>query len=105
MHRAVTGDELRIHLYDPQSQQQSREWRRPGSQRPVRSGMEPTTGKVLATIFWDADRILLIDYLEENVTITGHYYDELLFNLREAIKEKRRGEGSDIFQVHKLETW
>ncbi|EYC23391.1 hypothetical protein Y032_0015g2624 [Ancylostoma ceylanicum] len=53
--------------------------------------MEPTAGKVLATIFWDAEGILLVDYLKENATITGHYYANLLFQLREAIKEKRRG--------------
>ncbi|EYB92684.1 hypothetical protein Y032_0191g1317 [Ancylostoma ceylanicum] len=66
-------------------------WRRADSPRPVRPRMEPTAGKVLATIFWDAEGILLVDYLKENATITGHYYANLLFQLREAIKEKRRG--------------
>ncbi|EYC37300.1 hypothetical protein Y032_0807g2447 [Ancylostoma ceylanicum] len=91
LQRVVTGDELWIHHYDPESQEQSREWRRPGSPRPVRPRMEPTAGKVLATIFWDAEGILLVDYLKENATIAGHYYANLLFQLREAIKEKRRG--------------
>ncbi|EYC13934.1 hypothetical protein Y032_0042g609 [Ancylostoma ceylanicum] len=53
--------------------------------------MEPMAGKVLATIFWDTDGILSVDYLKGNATITGHYYANLLFQLREAIKEKRRG--------------
>ncbi|EYB97676.1 hypothetical protein Y032_0138g2052 [Ancylostoma ceylanicum] len=91
LQRVVTGDELWIHHYDPESQEQSRERTRPGSPRPVRPRMEPTAGKVLVTTFWDAEGILLVDYLKENATITGHYYANLLFQLREAIKEKRRG--------------
>jgi len=51
----------------------------------------PSAGKVMATIFWDAQRILLTDYLPRGQTITGSYYAQLVLKLREAIKEKRRG--------------
>ncbi|EYC38962.1 hypothetical protein Y032_0684g1507 [Ancylostoma ceylanicum] len=44
--------------------------------------MEPTAGEVLATIFWVAEGIVLVDYLIENATITGHYYANLPFQLR-----------------------
>ena len=43
----------------------------------------------MATVFWDANGILLIDYLEKCKTITGPYYAVLLDQLAVQIKEKR----------------
>ena len=45
----------------------------------------------MCTIFWDAEGILLIDFIPQKVTITGVYYADLLHKLRLSIKEKRRG--------------
>jgi len=44
--------------------------------------------KVLASIFWDQDGILFIDYLS---TINAEYYSSLLVQLKDILKEKRRG--------------
>ena len=68
--RIVTGDEVWLHHYDPESEQQSKEWKHPGSPRKVRVHPEPREGKVMATIFWDAEGILLIDYVPKNTKIT-----------------------------------
>ena len=45
----------------------------------------------MASVFKDADGILLIDYLQKGQTINGTYYASLLMQLREKIKIKRRG--------------
>ena len=45
----------------------------------------------MATVFWDAEGIVLIDYLEHGSTITGTYYADLIGKCRAALKEKRRG--------------
>jgi len=50
-----------------------------------------TTGKVLASIFWDQDGILLIDYLPKGQTINAEYYSSLLVQLKDILKEKCRG--------------
>ena len=34
----------------------------------------PSTGKVMASVFWDAKRIMLIDHLEKRKTIIEEYY-------------------------------
>jgi hypothetical protein len=34
----------------------------------------PSAGKVMASVFWDAEGILFIDYLEKDKTITEKYY-------------------------------
>jgi transposase len=43
----------------------------------------------MALVFWDAEGILLIDYLEKGKTITGEYYSNLLTRLDEKNREKR----------------
>ncbi|KFD61064.1 hypothetical protein M514_07199 [Trichuris suis] len=84
--RIVTGDELWLSHYDPESGQQSSQWKHTDSPRPVRARIEPRPGKVLATIFWDAKGILLIDYMEHGATVTGKQYANLLHLLRHTIK-------------------
>ncbi|KFD56762.1 hypothetical protein M513_02439 [Trichuris suis] len=91
LQRMVTSDEMWLCHYDHESEQQSRQWKHVNSPRPKRARLEPRLGRILATIFWDTEGILLIDYMEDGGTITGKYYANLLLQLREEIKEKRRG--------------
>ena len=53
--------------------------------------MQKSAGKVLASIFWDQEGILIIDYLPKSQTINAEYYSSLLVQLRDIVKEKRRG--------------
>ena len=41
--------------------------------------------------FWDQDCILRIDYLPKGQTINAEYYSSLLVQLKDIVKEKRRG--------------
>jgi hypothetical protein len=43
----------------------------------------PSAGKVMASVFWDAEGILFIDYLENGKTITEEYYSNFLTRLDE----------------------
>jgi len=43
----------------------------------------------MASVFWDAEGILFIDYLEKGKTITGEYYSNLLTRLDKKICEER----------------
>ena len=43
----------------------------------------------MTSVFWDAEGILFIDYLEKGKTVTGEYYSNLLTRLDEKIREKR----------------
>jgi hypothetical protein len=47
--------------------------------------------KVLASVFWDKDGILLIDYLEKGATITAKYYIALLGKMKQELVSKHRG--------------
>jgi len=58
---------------------------------PKKFGVQKSAGKVLASIFWDQDGILLIDYLPKGQTINAEYYSSLLGQLKDILKEKRHG--------------
>jgi len=42
----------------------------------------------MATVFWDSQGIILIDYLQKDKTITREYYATLLNRLKEELKKK-----------------
>ena len=66
--RLVTVNETGLYHYDPETKQQSLEWRHYGSPHPKKFRVQKSAEKVLASIFWDQDGILLIDYLTEGIT-------------------------------------
>jgi hypothetical protein len=43
----------------------------------------------MASVFWNAEGILFIDYLETGKTITGEYYSNLFTKLEKKIRAKR----------------
>jgi len=53
--------------------------------------VQKSAGKVLGSIFWDQDGILLIGYLPKGQIINAEYYSSLLVELKDILKEKRRG--------------
>ena len=89
--RLVTVDETWVHYYEPENKAQSRQWVGPGSPRLKKFKTQPSAGKVMATVFWGAKGVIMLDVLPKRSTITGVYYANLLDQLRTAIREKRRG--------------
>ena len=88
--RFITVDETWVHHYTPKTKQRFKQWNSHGECVPKKAKAVSSAGKVMATIFWDANDILLIGYLEKGKTITGAYYAALLDQLAVQIKEKRQ---------------
>jgi histone-lysine N-methyltransferase SETMAR len=91
LNRIVTGDETWLYLYDPAPKQATMEWHTAEDRVPVKPEQQKSSGKVMATVFFDCQGILLIQYLEPGQTVTAARYEYVLTSLREAIKENRRG--------------
>ena len=87
----VTGDETMVLYHDPLSKRESMEWRFPGEPPPRKAKVTQSSKKIMATIFWDCEGILLIDFKERNTTVNATYYASLLHELRASIREKRPG--------------
>jgi len=93
--RLVTMDETWLYHYDPETKQQSVEWRHSGSPRPKKLRMQKSAGNLLASIFWGLDGILIIDYLPNGQTPKAEYYLSLLVQLKDIWKKTPR----EVYQV------
>jgi hypothetical protein len=88
--RFIAMDEIWIRHYTPESKQQSKQWTEAGCSAPKKTRSVLSAGKFIASVFWDAEGILFIDYLEKGKTITGeYYYSSLLTRVDEKNCEKR----------------
>jgi len=89
--RLVTTDKTSLYHCDLVTKQQSMEWRHRGSPQPKKFRVQKSAGKVLASIFWDQDGILLIEYLPKGQTINAEYYSSPLVQLKDILKENTTG--------------
>ena len=83
-------DETWLYRHDPETKQQSMEWRHSCSTHPKKFRVQKSAGKVLASNFWNQDGILLTEYLPKGQTIKAGYYSSLLLQPKDILKEKRR---------------
>ena len=82
--RLVTGDETWLHHWDPDTKNESMQWKRPGSPPPKKFRTQSSASKVIAMVFWDSKGIILIDYKPAGTSITGEYYANVIKQLRVA---------------------
>ncbi|GBN77026.1 hypothetical protein AVEN_202702-1 [Araneus ventricosus] len=78
LNKIVTGDETWVCLVTPQSKQQSMEWKH--SRSPTKKKFKTTLSahKIMCTVFWDRQGILLVDFLPRGETINAVRYCETL---------------------------
>ena len=88
LHKYVTMDETWIHYFTLESNWQSAGWRTADESRPKQTKMRTSADKVLASIFWNAQGILFLDYLEKGRTINSEYHIALLMHLMEETTKK-----------------
>ena len=91
--RFLTQDECWVHHFEPETKRQSMQRKHSTFPAPKKAKVVSSAGKVMASVFWNAKGIVLIDYryLQKGKTINGEYYAKLLRELRQAIKSKRSG--------------
>jgi histone-lysine N-methyltransferase SETMAR len=51
-----------VYFFDPETKQQSMEWKHRGSTRPKKLRAQKLSGKVLASVFWDIRGVIMLDY-------------------------------------------
>jgi hypothetical protein len=90
----VTIDETWIYIYHPETKEQCEERRHRGSPSPKKFKTQNTSSKVLASVFWNRDGILLVEYLEKGATITAQHYVALVGKLKQELVSKHRAKTS-----------
>ena len=86
--RVVTQDETCVHHFEPESKMQSMQWKHPGSPPPKKFIRVSSTGKVMTSVFWDSQGVIMIDYFEQGRTINGAYYAAELRLLHQETENK-----------------
>jgi len=61
-------DETWAHHFDPETKQQSKQWKHATSPTPVKFRKIASAGKIMASVFWDSEGVLMIGYLERGKT-------------------------------------
>ena len=74
MQQIVTGDEIWIHHFEPESKTPSMEWHHPTSPRSKKFKSEQSAGKVIVNVFWDSVGVILVDFMSKGTTINSDVY-------------------------------
>jgi histone-lysine N-methyltransferase SETMAR len=69
--KIITDDETWVYHWDPRTKQESMQWVHKGSPSPKKARMQNSSGKLMATVFWDMEGNLLIEYMKKGFTIIG----------------------------------
>jgi len=89
--RIVTGDESWFHHFESEMKQQSMEWHHLHSPSEKKAKTVPSAAKVMGTVFWDAEGLILAEFLEPGQTITAARYVQALHKFRCALRDIRLG--------------
>ena len=79
--QVVTQDETWVHHFDPESKKQSMQWKHPSSPPSKKFKRVSSARKVMASIFWDNQGVVRVDYLREGCTINSAFHAEELRRL------------------------
>ncbi len=86
--RIITGNEMWVHYWMPESTVASMQWKHKDKKALKKFKKTASTGKVMATVFWDWQEVLLVEYLPRKQNVTQETYFDTILHLRNAIKRK-----------------
>jgi histone-lysine N-methyltransferase SETMAR len=84
--RIITGDESWVYGYDPETKQQSLQWKSPLSPRPKKARMSRSSMKPMLIVFFDIRGIVHCEFVPQGQTVNKKFYCEVLRHLREKIR-------------------
>jgi hypothetical protein len=76
--------------YDPDNKRQSMEYRHKGSPAPNKCKTKASAEKLMLTVFWKAEGVVLTDFLENGATVNSERYIETLRTLKNASRGRRQ---------------
>ena len=76
-------------------------WKHKASPTPKKFRVQQSAGKIMKTVFWNSEGVLLLEFMSHKTTITGDTYASTMVALRENIKQKHCGKlSSDVLLIH-----
>jgi len=97
----ITGDETWLYCYDPETKQQSSQWKHLSSPCPKKVRQVKSNIKSMLVIFFACESIVHTEFVRVSQTVNQHYYREVLY-LREQVclKCPERWQKQDWFIRH-----
>jgi len=97
----ITEDETWVHQYCPETKAQSMAWKHPVSPTIKKFKTSTSSGKLMATVFWDMHGVLLLHFSPPNGTVNSAAYQPTLKKVKscstqEASDEDVRQEGAVV---------
>ena len=77
LRRIVTTDETWLFHYDPESKQQSSQWKRSSSPPPLKAKVVKSAKKNMFIFFMDSEGMILSHAVPEGQTVTAAYYSKV----------------------------
>jgi histone-lysine N-methyltransferase SETMAR len=100
LNRIVTGDESWVHHYQPKSKHSSMEWKHLISPSTKKFKFTPSAGKVMLTVFWVSQGVLLAHFQKCGENVNSASYCEVLFRLWDVIHRKHLGQLARRLLLH-----
>ena len=95
--RLVTVDETWLHYYEPENKAQNCQWVGPGSPRTKKLKTQLSAGKVLATVFWDALGVIMLEFSTQEKYNNWSVLCKLLVRLRAAFVKNAEVNSLKVF--------
>jgi len=87
--KVITGDESWCYAYDPETKQQSSQWKSSTSPRPKKARRVKSKVKTMLISFFDANGIVHSEFVPNGRTVNQAFYLKVLKRLRDAVRRKR----------------
>jgi len=84
----ITCDETWIFTLDPESKQQSMQWKSTSSPRPKKARMGHSKFKTILIVFFDIQGIVMAEWVPSGQTVNQQYNIEVLTKLHECVRRK-----------------
>jgi histone-lysine N-methyltransferase SETMAR len=100
LNRIVTGDESWVHHCQPESKHTSVQWKHPISPSTEKFKVTSSAAKVMFTVFWNAQGVLLAHFQKHGDNVNSESCCEVLLKLRDAIRRKCPGQLARSVLLH-----
>lgn len=77
LNRIITNDETWLFLFDPETKEQSRQWKAPCSPPPKKARRSKSIGKQMYIFFMDRSGMILQHAVPPHTTVNAHYYSKV----------------------------
>jgi len=86
LEQIITGEETWVNHYCPETKAQSVAWKHPGSPTIKKFKTTTSSGKLMATVFWDLHIVLLLHFSPPNETVNSAACQTKLKKHKRALK-------------------